>query len=427
MIARNAAKNKPVARKNSSRRHHHTKGRAQDKRRRVQRRADQTRRRQSVRGLDERLIHRVAKHIFGELLHHKQVLSFALVAFGVINTARMAVHAIGESLAKARSHACMKHCVKQVDRFMSNKKIMPLVLRQGLVAAAVGSRKQIEVSMDWTDFDKDDHTTLAISLILRNGRAIPLVWSTVRKSKLKTKQAHYERTALQMLREALLFDVRVVVIADRGFGNTSLYDHLLGISGFDFIIRFRQNIFLHADAFSGKAAAAVPRNGRIRVVRDARLTAERRGPYTVVLYKARRMKEAWCLATNRKTTDGADIVRAYGHRFECEEGFRDLKDWRFGLALKHTSIKSESRREKLLFAFALAAFLLTLVGFENERLGYDRYLRANTSKLRTHSLFRQGRMLIDGELPVDKLRAVFRAARCLIALALKIGFANVLA
>jgi hypothetical protein len=57
------------------------------------------------------------------------------------------------------------------------------------------------------------------------------------------------------------------------------------------------------------------------------------------------------------------------------------------------------RRDRLLFAFALAAYLLTLVGVVSEKLGCDRLLRANTSKRRTHSLFRQGREIVRGTLP----------------------------
>jgi len=366
-------------------------------------------------------VHRVAKSAFGELLHHKQVLSVALVVLGVVFTARMTLHAIGAALASARG-GCMKHGVKQVDRFLSNVKIKPLDLRRGLVAASVGERKRIEVSMDWTDFDKDDHTTLVLSLILRRGRAIPIVWSTVEKSQLKSKQTLHERTAVRMLRDALPDDVRVTVIADRGFGSTDLYDHLLGIPGFDFIIRFRQKIFVTATGRYEKASALVPRNGRVRVLRDALLTAKRAGPYTVVLHKARKMKEAWCLATSLPTADGRDIVRAYAHRFECEEGFRDLKDWRFGLALRHTSIKATGRRERILFAFAIAAFLLTIVGIESERLGCDRYLRANTSTRRTHSLFRQGREILAGALPDDLLREVIDNASRAICAALTRGF-----
>ena len=37
--------------------------------------------------------------------------------------------------------------------------------------------------------------------------------------------------------------------------------------------------------------------------------------------------------------------------------------------------------------------MLTLLGAAGEALGYDRYLKSNTTKRRTHSLFRQGGML----------------------------------
>jgi hypothetical protein len=75
-------------------------------------------------------------------------------------------------------------------------------------------------------------------------------------------------------------------------------------------------------------------------------------------------------------------------------------------------------------AFALAAFLLTIVGVESERLGCDRYLRANTSKRRTHSLFRQGREILACALPDELLRAVLGAARSAIAAALTKGFCH---
>ena len=47
----------------------------------------------------------------------------------------------------------------------------------------------------------------------------------------------------------------------------------------------------------------------------------------------------------------------------------------------------------LLNAFAIV--LLTLLGAAGEALGYDRFLKSNTAKRRTHSLFRQGCMLYD--------------------------------
>ena len=44
---------------------------------------------------------------------------------------------------------------------------------------------------------------------------------------------------------------------------------------------------------------------------------------------------------------------------------------------------------------ATATALLTLLGATGESLGMDRLLKSNTSKTRTHSLFRQGCMLYD--------------------------------
>jgi hypothetical protein len=50
---------------------------------------------------------------------------------------------------------------------------------------AVGSRKSIEIAMDWTDFDADNQTTTMLSLLTSHGRATPLIWLTVDKDTLK--------------------------------------------------------------------------------------------------------------------------------------------------------------------------------------------------------------------------------------------------
>jgi len=427
MFARNKAQSK--TKKSSSRRNSRVSKRKQNSTKtiRQKKRAARMRARQRARGLDEKTLLRVSKSIFGGVLHHKQVQSIALVALGIVFTAQMTIHAIGAAMAKARGNGSVKHGIKQVDRYMSNEKLNQMHMREGFVKAVVGNRKQIDVSMDWTDFDKDDQTTLALSLVLKHGRAIPIVWTTEKKSTLKSRQTTYERMAVLMLKEALPKGVSVTLLADRGFGNTPMFEHLQNIAGFDFIIRFRQGFKLKAAGYTGNAAGAVYKNGRVRVLKEAKLTGAEKGPYTVVLYKAAKMKDAWCLATNLDTEDGKKIVKKYSRRFECEECFRDLKDWRFGLGLKHTRIKRADRRERLLFAFALAAYLLTLVGIESERLGCDRLLRANTSKLRTHSLFRQGREIVAGALPDSLERQCLRAVQRLITIALNQGFCHAMA
>ena len=56
---------------------------------------------------------------------------------------------------------------------------------------------------------------------------------------------------------------------------------------------------------------------------------------------------------------------------------------------------SKGRRDRLLLISACAIVLLTLLGAAGEALGMDRLLKSNTTKTRTHSLFRQGCMLYE--------------------------------
>jgi hypothetical protein len=58
-------------------------------------------------------------------------------------------------------------------------------------------------------------------------------------------------------------------------------------------------------------------------------------------------------------------------------------------------VSTPQRRDRLWLLNALAIALPTLLGAAGEELGYDRYLKSNTTKRRTHSLFRQGCMLYE--------------------------------
>src|SRR5271166_6836498 len=105
------------------------------------------------------------------------------------------------------------------------------------------------------------------------------------------------------------------------------------------------------------------------------------------------MKEPWCLAASDAEASTAELVNHYGKRWTIEPKLRDTKDLRFGMGLGATRIGEPTRRDRLLLINAFAMVLLTLLGAAGESLGMDRLLKSNTSKIRTHSLFRQGCML----------------------------------
>jgi len=89
------------------------------------------------------------------------------------------------------------------------------------------------------------------------------------------------------------------------------------------------------------------------------------------------------------------LVNLYGKRWGIEGAFRDTKDLRFGMGMGAMHVSTPDRRDRLWLINAFAVVLLTLLGAAGEALGYDRHLKSNTTKRRTHSLFRQGSMLYE--------------------------------
>ena len=103
----------------------------------------------------------------------------------------------------------------------------------------VGPRKDIMVAMDWTDFDADGQN-LALKLVTRHGRATPLIWLSVLKDELKNARNDYEDACLRRVAEVLPDDVKVTILADRGFADTKLFGFLAEL-GFDYVIRLKGN------------------------------------------------------------------------------------------------------------------------------------------------------------------------------------------
>jgi hypothetical protein len=274
------------------------------------------------------------------------------------------------------------------------------------VAEVVGARKTIVVAMDWTDFDADDQATLALSLVTNHGRATPLLWLSVLKDELKDQRNDFEDVCLARLAQVLPEGVAVMILADRGFGDTKLFD-FLDTLGFAYVIRFRGNIHVSAaDGQTRPAAAWVGNGGRARKLRGAEVTAGRHKVGAVVCVKARDMKEAWCLAASNAEATAREIMNYYAKRWTIEPWFRDTKDLRFGMGLSVLRIADPQRRDRLLLLNAFAIVLLTLLGAAGESLGMDRHLKVNTAKHRTHSLFRQGCMLYEliPNMPEARLR-----------------------
>ena len=347
----------------------------------------------------EQDIERAVGGIFAESgMHAKRILSLARAVVGVVHAAQAGVASIGRALASVRGLS-PKHAIKQFDRFLSNPEIDLNLAWISYLGFVIGSRSELVVSLDWTDYADGTQHRIALNLVTRHGRATPLIWKTVTSKELTRRRNEHEDELLRTFKWLLPSCVaRVIVLADRGFGDVALYEALKQDLGFDFVIRFRGCITVLAATGEIRSASGwVPGNGRALRLPRAQVTGQRYELAAVVVVKRAAMKDGWHLASSLDR-DADAIVKLYGRRFTIEENFRDEKDWRFGLGSRYVNIRSTERRDRLCLVIAIATVLMTLLGQAGESLGLDRTLRANTAKRRTHSLFRQGREYLRGAL-----------------------------
>jgi hypothetical protein len=164
----------------------------------------------------------------------------------------------------------------------------------------------------------DDQSTLALNLVTPHGRATPLLWLTVLKDELKGRRNDWEDLCLSHLAKSLPEGVAVTILADRGFGDTKLFDFLATL-GFGYVIRFRGNIQVSASDGETKLASQwVGKAGRARKLVDAEVAAVHQKVGAVVCVKAKDMKEAWCLAASDGTATTREIVNHYAKRWTID-------------------------------------------------------------------------------------------------------------
>lgn len=328
--------------------------------------------------------------LFGKDIHQKRLESLVDAVHGTIESGSLAIHFIGKGLAKAK-HLQPKSAIKQADRLLSNPKLNVDKLFEDWVPYVIGARKEIVISLDWTEFDADDQSSIVLSVQTKHGRNTPLLWKTYKRLGMKGHRNDYEDALLCRLRELVPEDVRVTIVADRGFGDTALFCFLEDELRFDYIIRIKGNIQVtDTEGKLSPVSQFLLPSGRTRTLKDVQLTGNRQDVARIICCQKKDMKDAWYIAASRRDLSSDKLLRMYGKRWGIETSFRDIKDYRFGMGMSHTRTRSPMKRDRLFLLSAVTIGLLSILGQAGEDTGLDRRFKASTSKVRTYSLFRQG-------------------------------------
>jgi hypothetical protein len=264
----------------------------------------------------------------------------------------------------AGSFGKQEAAVKRVSRLLHHERLDPRLLADAVLLQALHQLPQhgkVRLAIDWT-IEAAQHL-LVVSLIVGR-RAVPVYWRAYDAAVLKGRMKRYElaviRRAVGRVAQAV-GKRRVIVTADRGFADVALFT-LLSQLGVPFIIRVKAGTHV---AFQGTWRKL----GQLRFRGHERHRSFGALPYCescpqrlwVSKSRARDAKgnwSIWHLVSNRPLAAPA-AANEYGHRFGCEEGFRDAKWWLGFAKARIAQIKAWSRMFAL---FAIALLVMTSLG-----------------------------------------------------------------
>jgi hypothetical protein len=264
----------------------------------------------------------------------------------------------------ARTQGNQEAAVKRLSRRLQNERLKPNDFAEWLCRQAlqqVPRTGRVRFTRDWTS---EDHQHWRVVSLVVGRRAVPIFWRAYAQTVLTGRMQRYELAVVKRAFTLIFHYVaphRVRLTADRGFADEGLCA-VLDTWGSRCIIRGKGWVKVHLDGQWQK------RNrrrflGHSRRRNLGRVASCESSPRRVWLTMSRaRDKKGhwglWDLVSNRPLR-AQQMATEYGHRFCCEEGFRDAK-WSLGFAqARLTAIRAWSRRFAL---FALALLVLTSLG-----------------------------------------------------------------
>jgi hypothetical protein len=318
--------------------------------------------------------------------------TLACIVSGAMRMQGTGVLALGRAMD---GPTAAKHRIKRVDRFLANDGVEVDAVSEAIFHQFRPRDGQVVVLADWTD--RYDFQTLSLALP-RDGRAIPFYSINVEKGDGSGAHAGLMVTAEEEALEALArmcgSDIRPIIIADRGFGNTRWLE---GIQkrGWSFVQRIARNHYVEVEHYIGQVHEVGTRRGwGPRDHGKGTMGQKQWGPIRLISVFDREAKEPWYLVTNLMDEKPSEIVARYTRRMWIEAMFRDLKNRDWGLGMDKAKLTILERLDRHFLILALAYVFLVAFGAAAESAGLGEELKANTVEKRVLSLARIGNYFI---------------------------------
>jgi len=308
------------------------------------------------------------------LLRKSQAKTLSVLVAASLTTVRLSLAGIGRELASWHD-AAAKHAIKRAWRFVVNRRIepvelMPLLLnrlwrRKLAWHAAYPRRRPLLVSIDWTKIRRL-HCLMAAVVVA--GRGLPFCWQSYRDRVQGKSQNVLEYALLLRIKASLRPGVRLVILADRGFGRAALIQQCQRL-GLDYLVRIAGDVIVRGERFRGNLQQYPLTRGACQGWREVAYRSDASVNTNLILRWKKglpaKKDQPWYLLTNLPLERRGDARRysdLYALRFDIEELFRDGKNEHLGWSLAKTRITRPDRLDRLILILALAYLLLVALG-----------------------------------------------------------------
>jgi DDE family transposase len=292
-------------------------------------------------------------------LRLSQAKTLAALVAATLGVERVSLANIGR-----RMLGSAKHQIKRCWRFCANDRIETADAMRGIIRRLLKKRKKsLLVALDWVDI-KGYQTLMACAVL--KGRSIPICWASTTGHVYDGHRSRnaFEESLLLTLRSMVPESIKVIVLADRGFGRCALAAFCRR-HRFGYLIRIQPKVIVKLKGFEGKLLDYPVFKGIAKVLKDVAYRSDGAVNQHVVIRWRKNLPvkrdECWFLMTNLNGT-APQLCALYGRRMTIEQFFRDGKNKRNGWSLRDTQLSTPERLDRLLLILAIAYLLLCGLG-----------------------------------------------------------------
>ena len=337
-----------------------------------------------------------------QAVHKKRLVALMVVTSALLTGKKLSVTGLGRSICN-QTHT--KHNIKRADRLMGNVALNQErdVIYKAMAKVIIGQQQRPVILVDWSDLSTDREFHLLRASIPVDGRAMTIYEESHHQRNDGNPRVH--KRFLHCLKAILPDHCQPIIVSDAGFRTP--WFRTVEEMGWDFVGRVGGHMLLSAkdeedwvrvEQVFETATSRGRYLGQIDLVRKNPLTCHayllkkpKKGRVKKTVFgercamkhsekNAHRERSPWLIVTSLDNhyANTKKILNLYKTRMQIEEGFRDIKNSRWGLAFNEARCTTTYRYENLLLVAHLATFAVWMIGKVAELKQWHRHYQANT-------------------------------------------------